>query len=363
MSTSLAILPARAGIVLVLGSVAATVVVKARTAPATTPSVVIDSQEGAKDFGELFAADGTALAAFDWSCSRRRCLQLVRIFEAANEVYQRHVMTWVQSFALRGDMLVLRTSIFDGERSDWSHKLELVVRVNGAWMDQPAIELDDACRGRDYYRQIALGANLLVLEAEERLCLFERTGTTWRYTDALHAKQPLALAVGGERIVTIHDDRVEVHERVADGTTWSRRFIVTPRRAVLGGVAASAHWVVVQATLAGDVTPVLLVYDAATGDHVDTLSSQFYDYVFSTGGFAVTDTTIAALGRVDQAWRYTGGAWHPRGALTRASKAPATDFRRGLAIGDLIWIGQPIYGRAPHGGQIEGFDVHFSERY
>ena len=365
MSPSVAVSPAsRTGFIVTLATLANVLVTShTTTAPSTRPAVFLESLDGSKGFGDDLLADGSTVAAFDSICwrgrrGRPRCEAVLRVFEGPKEVFQRDAKSWSDAWALRGDMLVLRARTWNGE--DPSGHLELVVRKDGAWSDGPAVPIDDSCRGQDYHRQMALGATVLVLEAREKLCIYERAGATWRYSVALNTKQPRfnGLAVAGDRVVTLFDDHVEVHERTGGSSEWTRRFIVTPRLAALSALAASSRWVVVRATLRGDDTPVLLIFDAASGEWVDTLASQFYDVVFASVGFAVTDTTIATISRVDQTWHYTDGAWRPRGALTAATDAPVTDNRRGLGVGDdVIWIGQPIYGRASHGGTIEGFQI------
>ncbi len=366
MSLSVAVSPAsRTGFIVTFATLAnALVTSHTTTAPSTRPAVSLESLDGEKGFGHELVADGSTVVAFDSVCGigrprrGRRCEAVLRVFEGPREVFQRFAKSWSDAWALRGDTLVLRARNWNG--GDRSGHLELVTRTDGAWSDQPSVPIEDSCSGENYHRQMALGTTVLVLEARERLCIYERAGATWRLSVALNTKQPRfnGLAMAGDRVVTLLDDHVEVHERAEGSSEWTRRFIVTPRLAALSGFATSSRWVVVRATLRGDETPVLLVFDAASGEWIDTLASQFDDVVFASTGFEVTDTTIATISRVDQAWSYIDGAWQPRGALTPATDVPAADSPRGLGIGDdVIWVGEPIYGRASHGGTIEGFQI------
>lgn len=327
--------------------------------PAKKPSVVIASEDGAKQFGGDFAVDGSRLVAFDYECTGRkgRCFTKLRIFEIENgrarQTYRDGTARGMGLYALSGDTFVQRHRTLGHERD--TDELWFLERTSAGWVQRGPLAVAPACESGDWDGAVALRGNLLVASSRDAACIYDRAGDTWQHTATLPIRSFEAgrVTLAGPRVVVTYPSFVEVYER-SDG--WARRLVAPPPGESFWEIQASDRWMVARTGKGETSSETLHVYDLADGTVVTTLLDP-PDGRLLPAHFAVSDDTIVVEGATVRVWRYDGRVWRARGTL-EPTPASATEFPRRLAIGNYIWVGEEVHERPhPRGGTIQGFRV------
>jgi hypothetical protein len=318
-------------------------------------SITIHSENGNRGFGMYFATHGSTIVTHDLSCHTGRrggrvCWPVVRIGRIDDDRVvesERLVFQTLDSFAVAQDTIVVRRA----EVFRKSGELHFFTKTDEGWRTSQPLALEPACVGENhgYDREVELGARTLVVNSDQAWCIYERSGATWRYTTSLRkARDQLQeIGVSRDRIVVLNLHSVDLYQG-AEGQWRGTRIIKAPAEARFSKLAVSDRWLVTR----GD--GVLYVYDLDTAQLAATLRSQLDDDDEFATWFAASDTTIAATGKLDQAWGFIDHAWRPLGSLTGANDKSPPSWRR-VHIGKLIWIGNPRSYPGPDGGSVHGF--------
>jgi hypothetical protein len=328
--------------------------VRPRHCAGSEHEITIQSTQGRPGFGSRFVADGDTIVTHEVICRTGRrgesCWQEVRIRSVdGNEVIDRerlYLEPYVHhAFAINRGIVAVREAAW-GRTPE---QLVLFTGRDGAWRESERLVVKEDCQRLpgDRGDGLHLGDRTLVLGNHVTWCVYEQGTTGWHYSTSIKRTSQLNqdIGVSRDRFVVLSADGVDIYH-AASG--WRRsRVLSAPPGVRFTDLAIEDRWLV---TRAGDV---LQVYDLDAARLVATLSSQFHGDEFATA-FAVRGSTIAATGSADQVWRFVGGTWQPRGALTGIEHRSSG---RRVEVGGMIWIGDPRDGDGACGGAIHGFRI------
>lgn len=294
------------------------------------PDLVLHSEHRFPQFGVAMAASTDRVATIDGTADAL-ILRIDRVAGRRVEPEARLSLgsSWkVPAIELRGDTAVVNLP---------SGELRFYTARKGTWSLAQAVTLPARCTD-SYFDAVHLGDDVLVVEARQMWCVFERAAKGWALGTTIPHEPSTAITTSRDRILIVGASQAIQLER-SSGHWKQTRTIAAPDDAQFDpAIAAGDRWLVLR-----DSEHRLRVYD------LDAAGAQVA-VVVPPGGreatwFAVGQHAIAASDDIGAiAWRFADRSWRWLDEGLDGDYHPPV-------VADLIWIGDP----AKAGGRIHGF--------
>lgn len=311
------------------------------------PRYVRHGDGNLKQYGAALAADKTTLLTVD-RAEDAFVLRFDRVEDGKVREESRVVLgdTIVAGLDVRGDIAAVHTGHLSGD------EIRFFGRATKGWKAVQRLELSKECTDRSmFFTDVHLGDDLAVVESREVWCVFERRGR-WTLTRTIPHETGESIRVSKNRIYLQTDARID--ELVRDGMEWKRTTILTPpEEHQFSSFEVSERWLLAKTTEVVTLEDALEIHDLDDGAKL-ALTIELTTYQGATW-IGIGETALAYTGEYGQyAWCFDR-AWHFCGAL----EGPHGTFPlRRVAIGDVIWIGDPEdpYETSER-GRAYGYDI------